>query len=94
MRSACLSPFLGCELANFIYCCYSPAMDKTIIKLQNLVQDQADEIASLSAELYTQQKELGALKKQLALILDRLTTLSQNDGAVKDASEETPPPHY
>lgn len=69
-------------------------MDETIIKLQNIVQDQADEIASLSAELYTQQKELAALKKQFALIVNRLTALSQNDGVVKDASEETPPPHY
>lgn len=69
-------------------------MDERIVKLENIVQEQADEIASLSTELYTQQKEIAALTRQLALFGDRLMHLSQNDGVVKDASEETPPPHY
>lgn len=69
-------------------------MEEALIKLQNITQHQANDIANLSAELYSQQRELAELKNQLALILERLTNLSQNDDAVKDASEETSPPHY
>lgn len=68
-------------------------MDDTIIKLQETVAYQNVEIAQLSEELYTQQKELAALRLQL----DRLSSLMQNSQAqpgTHDGTPEPPPPHY
>jgi uncharacterized coiled-coil protein SlyX len=68
-------------------------MEETIIKLQTIAQHQEQEIAQLSAELYTQQKEIGKLKQQMAAMIERLRSFSEAmDG--QDKSPEPPPPHY
>lgn len=68
-------------------------MDDSIIQLQIKVEHQAEEILTLSGELYAQQKEIAKLKEQMAELKERLRSLS--DGSiVKNIEEETPPPHY
>ncbi|MBY0406894.1 MAG: SlyX family protein [Rickettsiales bacterium] len=65
-----------------------------IIKLQTIVGYQEEEIASLSQELYVQQKELQQLKQQMAVLIDRFRSLSDAAGGQQDKSPEPPPPHY
>jgi len=68
-------------------------MDEMMIKLQILVEHQAEEISDLSKELYNQQKELARIKQQFADLTEKFQSLS--DGQVSaDHSEEPPPPHY
>ncbi|NBO17726.1 MAG: SlyX family protein [Proteobacteria bacterium] len=67
-------------------------MDDTIITLQTIVAHQGEDIAALSQELYTQQKELALLKQQMGVLLERLRTLA--DAGPQDKAQEPPPPHY
>lgn len=69
-------------------------MDEAIIQLQIKTEHQAEEIAALSKELYTQQKELERLRLQIADMKERFRELQDNSGGIKDIAEETPPPHY
>jgi uncharacterized coiled-coil protein SlyX len=69
-------------------------MEQKIIDLQIIIEHQAADIASLSEELYAQQKELAALKRQFAELKESLKAMADEGGAVKDLSQETPPPHY
>lgn len=68
-------------------------MDETIIQLQIKVEHQAEEISSLSKELYAQQKELAKLKQQMLELKQRFQSLG-DQSPVKNIDEETPPPHY
>lgn len=64
-----------------------------IVKLQIIVQHQEETIASLSDELFAQQKELAKLTQQFVELQQRFKEFS--DGAVgTDPGEEPPPPHY
>ncbi len=65
-----------------------------MIRLQTIVGHQEEEIASLSKELYAQQKEINTLKKQMAVLIDRFRTLSEAADGPQDKSPEPPPPHY
>lgn len=65
-----------------------------IIKLQTIVGYQEEEIANLSKELYTQQKEIRELRDQVAGILSRLRALSEASAGPQDKAPEPPPPHY
>lgn len=69
-------------------------MEDMIIKLQTTLADQAEDIASLSEELYAQQKEVIELKRQYAELKGRVQVLSDEDGAIADVGTEPPPPHY
>lgn len=68
-------------------------MDDTLIKLQELVEYQREDIASLSAELYIQQKEVAKLKKQMLKLHDKIQGIENNRSAA-GSSDEPPPPHY
>jgi uncharacterized coiled-coil protein SlyX len=87
-RVAARSNLLG--IPRYSY--YSRAMDEMMIRLQTIVGHQEEEISNLSNELYTQQKELNALKQQMAVLLERFRSLP-DDGA-QDKGMEPPPPHY
>ncbi len=65
-----------------------------IIKLQTTVGHQEEEIKNLSCELYIQQKELTALKAQMAALMERLKSLSASNDTGIDITNEPPPPHY
>lgn len=68
-------------------------MEETIIKLQELIEHQREDIANLSHELYTQQKEVALLKKHLLKLHDKMQSIENNRGAA-NAGDEPPPPHY
>lgn len=67
-------------------------MEKDIIELQTIVAHQAEDIATLSHELYVQQKELALLKQQMGQLIDRFRSLAE--AAPQDKAPEPPPPHY
>jgi len=69
-------------------------MEEMIIKLQILAQHQEEAIASLSNELYSQQKELAKLRQQFGELKEHFQAMSNEGGGVKDIGLETPPPHY
>lgn len=69
-------------------------MDEMMIRLQTILGYQEEEIAHLSQELYTQQKELQQLKRQMATLLDRLRCLPAAAEGMQDLGGEPPPPHY
>ncbi len=51
------------------------------------------EVSQLSDELYAQQKEISLLREALERVNE--TIKNNSDGSpMRDASEETPPPHY
>lgn len=68
-------------------------MDDPIITLQELLEHQRQDIASLSEELYAQQKEIALLKKQLLKLNDKMQALGNSQGAA-NPTDEPPPPHY
>ncbi len=81
-------------LAPYCRIRYKMGMERDIIALQELISHQGEDIARLSAELYAQQRELAALRAQMALVHAQMRTQSQHapDGA--ETLTEPPPPHY
>ena len=69
-------------------------MNNEIIKMQEVISHQAEELSQLSDVLYAQQKELDILKKQVAKLTAEIIRLKNNDSGIKAVEEETPPPHY
>lgn len=69
-------------------------MDEMMITLQTRLLHQEEEIATLSKELYLQQKEMVKLKQQFAELAMRFKTLASEGDGVRDISHEPPPPHY
>lgn len=76
------------------YFCYNAAMDEMIIRLQEAIAHQGEDILRLSDELYTQQKEIADLRRQLQLLHAKLKAASEEGTGIRPANEETPPPHY
>ena len=70
------------------------AMDEMMITLQTIVGHQEEEIANLSQEVYTQQKELNRLKQQMAMVLERFRALQEAGEGGQEKNVEPPPPHY
>ena len=73
---------------------YSNAMDDMMIRLQTIVGHQEEDIANLSKELYTQQKELNHLKQQMAALIERFRSFADAADSNQDKIPEPPPPHY
>ena len=70
-------------------------MHDDIVTLQEMLAHQSVEIAQLSEELYKQQKEMSHLKKQLALLIDKVRELEANGSQTNQPfTPEPPPPHY
>lgn len=65
-------------------------MDDAIIKLQEALYYQGEEIARLSGELIAQQKEIARLHELLGKLREGL----EEGPGIRSLDEETPPPHY
>ena len=68
-------------------------MEDIIIKLQEALFHQGEDIARLSEELYAQQKELAMLNFKVEKLTEKLKNISEDSG-IRKQDEETPPPHY
>lgn len=68
-------------------------MDDIIIKLQETLFHQGEDIARLSEELYAQQKEISTLNFQVEKLKAKLKSMDEG-GDIRKPDEETPPPHY
>lgn len=67
------------------------SMEDAIIKLQEIVSHQQEELARLSEELYIQQREIAELR---LLCRNLKTRLEQAEAALPAQGPEPPPPHY
>lgn len=68
-------------------------MDTIIIKLQETLAHQSEEISRLSEELYIQQKEIAALQVQINHLQAKLETVTEA-ATMRSLDQEVPPPHY
>ena len=68
-------------------------MDDTIIRLQEIISHLEHNFSKLSEELYTQQKELAALRHHVLQLQTQLRSALQ-ENSIRPPDEETPPPHY
>lgn len=69
-------------------------MEKEIIKLQETVAHQGNEISELSDELYNQHKELNAIKDYLKVLEAKLQSALDSDSNINRPQDDAPPPHY
>ena len=69
-------------------------MEEKIIQLEMKIADQEADIASLSSELYAQQKEIAELSQQYDELKGRIKAMTAEDGNASDVATEPPPPHY
>ncbi|MFZ1342034.1 SlyX family protein [Thiothrix eikelboomii] len=67
-------------------------MQDRLTELEIKFMEQEQTLEALSEQVYLQQKAIFNLTQQLAILADRLKTLSVS--AVASQAEETPPPHY
>ena len=68
-------------------------MEDEIIKLQEIIAHQGEDIEKMSVELYTQQKEISILKGELKKVEAKIKNILSDSG-IRRSDEETPPPHY
>lgn len=66
-------------------------MDEEIVKLQEIISHQGEDLARLSEEYYMQQKEIGQLRNKIDRILAAIEAMAEesNTSPVIDK-----PPHY
>lgn len=69
-------------------------MENDIIKIQEIISHQGDEISRLSAELYAQQKEINKLGEQLKKLQARFKVATGDEEGIRPTDQEVPPPHY
>lgn len=67
-------------------------MDDTLIKMQEIISDQGEDIAKLSQELYVQQRLIQNLRQELKELQDKFVAAQEKDEDI--ALPEPPPPHY
>jgi SlyX protein len=68
-------------------------MQDDIIKLQEIISHQQEELARMSDEIYAQQKEIAELQRlfnKLKLQMEQAIA----EAATGDIGPERPPPHY
>lgn len=70
---------------------YNQSMEEDIMKLQEMVSYQQEEISRLSDELYLQQKHIAELHRALRSLNTRVEEIGDAQG---DGTPEPPPPHY
>lgn len=70
---------------------YNQSMEEDIMKLQEMVSYQQEEISRLSDELYLQQKHIAELHRALRNLNTRVQEIGETQG---DDTPEPPPPHY
>lgn len=69
-------------------------MEKDIIKLQEIVAHQGNEISELGDELYNQHKEIEALKNYLKLMEAKIQAAMDSESNINQPQDDSPPPHY
>jgi SlyX protein len=67
-------------------------MDKKLQDIQEQAAFMQAEIAQMSEELYAQQKDIAALRMEIAVLTSKLQS-TQESGILR-ADEDVPPPHY
>lgn len=68
-------------------------MEQDIIRLQEMMAHQQEELARLSEELYVQQKEILRLTRLCETLKHQLEHTAA-EGADGNQTPEPPPPHY
>ncbi len=69
-------------------------MEKMLIKLQEAIALQGEEISQMSNEIYTQQKEIMQLRAQLIKLKSKIELIQGDDADSYSSGLEAPPPHY
>jgi uncharacterized coiled-coil protein SlyX len=69
-------------------------MEETIIQMQEILSHQSEDIARMSDELYTQQREIIALREQLAKLQSKLEAAPQDELLLPQLNNYEKPPHY
>ena len=70
-------------------------MEQDIIALQELYAHQSHELRCLSDELFTQQKQITQLQHKVNILINHIKKQQDSEqGLMRDASQEIPPPHY
>ncbi len=69
-------------------------MEKEIIKLQEMLAHQGAEITELSDELYSQHKELTALKQYIQVLEVKFQAAVDSQSDINLPQDDAPPPHY
>jgi len=69
-------------------------MNDEIMALQEMVAHQSQDIAWLSDELHTQQKEIARLHQQLEALHAKLQAATEEGGGAQTPDRGPPPPHY
>jgi SlyX protein len=67
-------------------------MDKKLQDIQEQAAFMQAEIAQMSEELYAQQKDIAALRMEIAVLTSKLQS-AQESGILRP-DEDVPPPHY
>ncbi len=67
-------------------------MDKKLQEIQEQAAFMQAEIAQMSEELYAQQKDITALRMEIAVLSAKLQS-TQESGILRP-DEDVPPPHY
>ena len=67
-------------------------MDKKLQDIQEQAAFMQAEIAQMSEELYAQQKDIAALRMEIAVLTSKLQG-TQESGILRP-DEDVPPPHY
>jgi SlyX protein len=78
-------------LANQLNQDYSMDTNNRITELEIKATHQEATIADLNEVIFSQQKTIDSLESRLLKMETEIKSLSSN---IKNASEETPPPHY
>jgi len=68
-------------------------MEDEVIKLQEIIAHQGEDIEKMSHELYVQQKEIMQIKESLKKLESKIKGMGSDSG-IRSLEEETPPPHY
>ncbi len=70
-------------------------LENRIVKLEEMVSLQKEELLHISKELYAQHQESQRLREQLLIVTRRFKEMTGgHDSGIRPVSEETPPPHY
>lgn len=69
-------------------------MEKEIINLQEIVAHQGIEITELGDELYSQHKEIEALKQYIKIVEAKFQAAMDTDTNINQPQDDAPPPHY
>lgn len=69
-------------------------MDDTIIKLQEAISHQGEDISHMSDVLYAQQKEIENLRQQVIKLAQKLESIRNDSADTQNIGAEPPPPHY